>query len=48
MSFLRRQESIMPPNHWIPAFAGMTEEVRESQTEVVLKVIPENLLPDRG
>ena len=38
----------MPPNHWIPAFAGMTEEVRESQTEVVLKVIPVNPLPDRG
>jgi hypothetical protein len=32
----------MPPNHWIPAFAGMTEEVGESQTEVALKVIPVN------
>ena len=38
----------MPPNHWIPAFAGMTEEMRESQTEVVLKVIPVNPFQDGG
>jgi hypothetical protein len=40
LSFLRRQESTSPAEHWIPAFAGMTGRGAFSQIfqEIVLDV----------